>query len=59
MIVPPLYGRLPAVALAFADQTFPDDDWRSDNSDLAAWFNRFNQRPSMTDSVLIDAREFK
>lgn len=48
-----------AVALAFADQTFPDDDWRMDNPKLASWFEVFNKRPSMTDSVLIDAREFK
>jgi len=48
-----------AVALAFADQTFPDDDWRGDYPALAAWFDDFNQRPSMTDTVLMDAREFK
>ena len=27
-----------AVALAFADQTFPEDDWRTDCPALAAWF---------------------
>ena len=48
-----------AVALAFADQTFPDDDWRGDCPALAAWFDEFNRRPSMTETVLIDAREFK
>ncbi|PPR12121.1 MAG: putative GST-like protein YibF [Alphaproteobacteria bacterium MarineAlpha11_Bin1] len=48
-----------AVALAFADQTFPDDDWRADCQSLAEWFDEFNQRPSMTESALIDAREFK
>ena len=48
-----------AVALSFADQTFPEDDWRTDNSKLAAWFDEFDQRPSMTESVLMDAREFK
>jgi len=48
-----------AVALAFADQTFPDDDWRVDNPSLAAWFDEFNRRSSMTESVLMDAREFK
>ena len=48
-----------AVALAFADQTFPDDEWRSDNAELATWFDTFNQRPSMTGSVLIDARDFE
>ncbi|MGB0629297.1 MAG: glutathione S-transferase N-terminal domain-containing protein [Alphaproteobacteria bacterium] len=48
-----------AVALAFADQTFPDDDWRADCPSLAAWFDDFNRRPSMTETVLMDAREFK
>ena len=48
-----------AVALAFADQTFPDDDWRADNPLLGAWFDEFNRRPSMTETVLMDAREFK
>mgnify|MGYP005652199541 FL=1 len=48
-----------AVALSFADQTFPDDDWRSDSPKLAAWFDEFDKRPSMTETVLMDAREFK
>lgn len=48
-----------AVALAFADQTFPEDDWRTDCPALAAWFDEFNRRPSMTETVLMDAREFK
>ena len=48
-----------AVAIAFADQTFPDYDWREDCPSLAEWFDAFNQRPSMTESVLVDAREFK
>lgn len=48
-----------AVALAFADQTFPEDDWRNDCPALAAWFDEFNRRPSMTETVLMDAREFK
>ena len=48
-----------AVALAFADQTFPDDGWRDDCTALAAWFDDFNRRPSMTETVLMDAREFK
>lgn len=47
------------VALSFADQTFPDDDWRADNPKIAAWFAEFDKRPSMTDTMLIDAREFK
>jgi len=48
-----------AVALAFADQTFPDDHWRADNPSLAAWFDGFNRRSSMTETVLMDARDFK
>lgn len=48
-----------AVALAFAEQTFPEDDWRNDCPALAAWFDEFNRRPSMTETVLMDAREFK
>ena len=48
-----------AVALAFADQTFPENDWRTDCPALAAGFDEFNRRPSMTETVLMDAREFK
>ena len=48
-----------AVALAFADQTFPDDDWRAANPKLAAWFDAFSKRPSMTESVFVNALEFK
>ena len=48
-----------AVALAFADQTFPEDDWRTDCPALEAWFDEFNRRPSMTETILMDAREFK
>lgn len=48
-----------AVALAFTDQTFPEVDWRADNPRIAAWFETFNRRPSMTETVLVDARDFK
>ncbi len=48
-----------AVALAFADQTFHEDNWRADNPKIAAWFEEFNARPSMAETVLVDAREFK
>lgn len=48
-----------AVALSFADQTFPDDDWRAGNPKLAAWFDVFDKRPSMAESVLVDARSFE
>ena len=48
-----------AVALSFADQTFPDDDWRADNPSLATWFDMFNRRPSMIETELVDARSFE
>lgn len=48
-----------AVALSFADQTFPDEDWRADSPGLAAWFDAFDKRPSMTETVLVDAMSFK
>lgn len=47
-----------AVALAFVGQTFPDDDWRGDCPSLAAWFEEFNKRSSMSETILSDAREF-
>jgi glutathione S-transferase len=43
-----------AVALAFFDQHFPDDSWRADHPQLAAWSDDFNQRPSMRTTVLGD-----
>lgn len=43
-----------AVALAFVDQHFPDDPWRADHPELAAWSDEFNRRPSMTATVLED-----
>lgn len=48
-----------AVALAFAGMVFPDEDWKSANPALAAWFAAFDRRPSMTETVLIPASEFK
>ena len=48
-----------AVALSFADQTFPEDAWRADSPTLAAWFDAFDKRPSMTETVLVDARSFE
>lgn len=41
-----------AVALAYLDQTLPDEDWRSGSLGLAAWFERFSARPSMTATAL-------
>ena len=43
-----------AVGLSFVDQHFPDDSWRTDHPKLAAWSDNFNQRPSMTATVLGD-----
>lgn len=43
-----------AVALSFVDMHFPDDPWRADFPKLAAWSDAFNQRPSMTATVLTD-----
>ena len=48
-----------AVAVSFACQTFPEEDWRTNNPALAAWFDVFNRRPSMTETELVDARSFK
>lgn len=57
---PPDIGRIAvAVALAFVDQTFPDEDWRPDHPRLARWFAGFDARPSMRATVLVDARSAK
>ena len=37
-----------ACALAYRDFRFADVDWRSGRPKLAAWFDKFAQRPSMT-----------
>ena len=42
------------VALAFVDQHFRDENWRETHPNLAVWFGAFNQRPSMTETVLVD-----
>lgn len=53
-------GRITlAVALAFVDQSFPDEDWRAGHAKLAAWFDSFNQRDSMKQTVLIDMKDDK
>jgi glutathione S-transferase len=36
-----------AVALAYRDFRFPDEDWRASRPKLAAWHATFAQRPSM------------
>jgi len=46
-----------AVALDFFDLHFPDAGWRANSPELAAWFEAFKQRPSMTASVLVDPRK--
>ena len=48
-----------AVALSYVNKAFPDQDWRSENQKLANWFNEFDQRPSMRESALVDARDFR
>ena len=54
---PPDLGRIAvAVALAFVDQTFPDEDWRAAHPRLARWFAGFDARPSMRATVLVPAR---
>lgn len=46
-------GRITiAVALAFLDQHFADEDWRGAHPGLAVWFDEFDKRPSMTETVL-------
>ena len=40
-----------AVAVAFAEQLF-DEDWRTENANLADWFDDFSKRPSMRETVL-------
>ncbi len=38
-------------ALGYLDFRFPEEDWRADQPKLAAWFDGFAKRPSMTASV--------
>lgn len=53
-------GRISVgVALALVDQHFPDEDWRAGHPKLAAWFDAFNQRESMKQTVLIDMKDDK
>lgn len=51
-------GRIAiAVGLAFVDQHFADEDWRGAHPRLARWFDAFNSRPSMTETVLLDIKD--
>lgn len=36
-----------AVACGYQDWRYPSDDWRSEASELAAWFDRVSPRPSL------------
>ncbi|MCH7943656.1 MAG: glutathione S-transferase N-terminal domain-containing protein [Proteobacteria bacterium] len=38
-------------ALGYLDLRFADDDWRQDRAALAAWFEEFSKRPSMTGTM--------
>lgn len=40
-----------AVALGYLDFRYPDDDWRAGRATLAAWYQGFAQRPSMSQTV--------
>lgn len=40
-----------AVALAWLDFRFPDEDWRLNRSKLSAWYELFSKRPSMLETV--------
>jgi len=46
-----------AVALELLAVHLPDLDWRSAQPKLAAWFDEFRKRPSMTATVLADPRK--
>ena len=39
-----------ACALGYLDFRHPDRDWRGGNSELAAWFARFDARPAMAET---------
>jgi len=40
-----------ACALGYLDFRFEDMQWRQGRSNLAAWFDEFNQRPSMQETI--------
>lgn len=46
-----------AVALEMVDMHFGDMDWRGGQPQLAAWFARFSERPSIQAGPLKDPRE--
>ena len=50
-------GRIAvAVALAFVEQTFPEDNWRGVHKALGRWLDEVDARPSMRRTVLVEAR---
>jgi glutathione S-transferase len=40
-----------ACALGYMDFRYGDDDWRASRPQLAAWYERFSQRPSLVQTV--------
>jgi glutathione S-transferase len=49
---PPTVGEIAvAAALGYVDFRFPEDRWRDRRPKLAAWYEAFAQRPSMTATV--------
>jgi glutathione S-transferase len=43
------------VALGYIDFRFPDLGWRDGNEKIAAWYEMFSQRPSMQNTLPVDA----
>ena len=43
------------VALGYIDFRFPGLGWRDANKKIAAWYETFSQRPSMRDTLPVDA----
>jgi glutathione S-transferase len=44
-----------SVALGYIDFRFPELGWRDKHKKIAAWYEKFSQRPSMRDTVPVDA----
>jgi glutathione S-transferase len=43
------------VALGYIDFRFPALAWRDENKKIAAWYDTFSQRPSMQNTLPVDA----
>jgi len=43
------------VALGYIDFRFPELGWRDENKKIAAWYETFSQRPSIRDTLPVDA----